>query len=95
MSNSLSLYMSASCTLISSKLQKVETFCFVVGTSSDSCDGISASLQDDRNTKRPQIESDTIQLLEQERVSADVNGTSSELTCIFLRVDKLFSWLNE
>jgi len=35
MSNSLSLYMSASCTLISSKLQKVETFCFVVGTSSD------------------------------------------------------------
>ncbi|XP_039821580.1 uncharacterized protein LOC120683565 isoform X1 [Panicum virgatum] len=29
---------------------------------------------DDRNTKRPQIESDTIQLLEQERVSADVNG---------------------
>jgi len=30
--------------------------------------------KNDRNTKRPQFESDTIQLLEQERVSADVNG---------------------
>jgi len=41
--------------------------------------------------KRPWIESDTIQLLEHKRVFADVNGTSFELTCIFIHVDKLFS----